>query len=889
MRRTAVLSVLAFLTVAGLALADTATWPLDVPGDYDYDPAEVLVADSQARLLSGVAGTGADGDLSLSSQTFDLNSDASGARTVADGKAWTITTSIAAGDTDLQLQGYAGGLAAGDELLLLAARGSTSTYADAGAWELAPVEAVTAGGLVTVPALASPFDGASYTVFAQRVPNYGDVTLTSSTLTASGWNGATGGVVAFRAAGAQTVASASPNTPPLMRSPVAAAARRGRGFQHHQPCCYFCSSRSLTGDASTDMEAVMEPTRRTLSVLAILVLAACSPKSTCTGSSATSSGGLKTDLATLEFTVADVLLKHRMDVDAWEDGIVAEVKVTLERDDGCRLEVKAQGCPSALGYMPVVNISLQADAFCPGWPQEREGLYIPLIEGPLGQIQLDDVQVPGRERSNTCFDSSISLFLSGMLQNAGTGEPLNIQPTELTVSGLLRSEGDYQTAINCQAVINPRDAHSVDADIAAVEAKDAPLEEIGPTPSLTLKVACPDCEEEGSLRLRGAIGWEMGSPDYFMLFENPTFPFEAELSTATDPTGKQVHWTDGTVTFQVWQDTTPGGAVPEEGEPVSQLSTEELVTGHINLLELTLDTEGTTTIECAPDEDFCLSLLASAHCNESGDDYETTECGNEKACGELSGSCEEVICSPSKIACADANNRYQCLPSGTGFGEPTVCSDGFVCLNGSCMNEECLAEVAFLVDTSQSMALEWGGVAASLASLITKSPTASFALMTFPSNNGVCTLEQQAALGMKTGQSEEILGWFDKHEAFGQTPLLEAMKSMESILPPLFTSPNGALVVLSDGADTCAFAEMSIEEREPLIVQGLGAATQLLFQDHGIRTYVIGYQYQGNPDQLNAIAANGGTAKTTYTEAGNEADLTSVLVAIGQDLKLCFE
>lgn len=633
----------------------------------------------------------------------------------------------------------------------------------------------------------------------------------------------------------------------------------------------------------------MEPTRRTLSVLAILVLAACSPKSTCTGSSATSSGGLKTDLATLEFTVADVLLKHRMDVDAWEDGIVAEVKVTLERDDGCRLEVKAQGCPSALGYMPVVNISLQADAFCPGWPQEREGLYIPLIEGPLGQIQLDDVQVPGRERSNTCFDSSISLFLSGMLQNAGTGEPLNIQPTELTVSGLLRSEGDYQTAINCQAVINPRDAHSVDADIAAVEAKDAPLEEIGPTPSLTLKVACPDCEEEGSLRLRGAIGWEMGSPDYFMLFENPTFPFEAELSTATDPTGKQVHWTDGTVTFQVWQDTTPGGAVPEEGEPVSQLSTEELVTGHINLLELTLDTEGTTTIECAPDEDFCLSLLASAHCNESGDDYETTECGNEKACGELSGSCEEVICSPSKIACADANNRYQCLPSGTGFGEPTVCSDGFVCLNGSCMNEECLAEVAFLVDTSQSMALEWGGVAASLASLITKSPTASFALMTFPSNNGVCTLEQQAALGMKTGQSEEILGWFDKHEAFGQTPLLEAMKSMESILPPLFTSPNGALVVLSDGADTCAFAEMSIEEREPLIVQGLGAATQLLFQDHGIRTYVIGYQYQGNPDQLNAIAANGGTAKTTYTEAGNEADLTSVLVAIGQDLKLCFE
>ena len=632
----------------------------------------------------------------------------------------------------------------------------------------------------------------------------------------------------------------------------------------------------------------MASLRGVVLVAALLALANCSSNDKCISSSAAPTGSLKSDLTTLEFTVADVILKHRMDVDQWEDGIIAEVRITLQRDDGCRLEVKAQGCPDSLGYMPVTSVVLQADAFCPGWPQEREGLYVPVGTGPLGTIQLENVQVPGREQSNVCFDSSIALFLSASLQNAANGAPLNIQPTDLAVTGRLWSTGDYHTAINCQAIFEPGDVQQGRADTAISDTGSEP-DDIGPTPTLTLHVECPDCEAEGSLRLRGAQGWEMGTPDYFMLFPDPTFPFEVELPMATDPTGKAVHWADGTVTFQVWQDTNPGGSVPETGEPVSPLSTEELMTGHLNLVKLTLDTEGTPVVECAPTEDFCLSLLASAQCNEAGDGYETTECGDGKACAELSGSCEEIICSPSKISCADATHTHQCLPSGTGYGETTSCSEGFVCLNGSCMNEQCLAEVVFLVDTSQSMALDWDGVAASLASLISKSPTASFALVTFPSTNGVCTLSLEPALDMAAGQSDKILGWFDKHAAFGQTPLLDAMKAMKSVLPTLFTTSSGALVVLSDGADTCAYASMPMEEREPLIVQGLGAATQLLFQDHGIRTYVIGYQYQGNPDQLNAIAANGSTGKSTYTEAGNEADLTSVLVAIGQDLKLCFE
>ena len=133
-----------------------------------------------------------------------------------------------------------------------------------------------------------------------------------------------------------------------------------------------------------------------------------------------------------------------------------------------------------------------------------------------------------------------------------------------------------------------------------------------------------------------------------------------------------------------------------------------------------------------------------------------------------------------------------------------------------------------------------------------------------------------------------MAAWFEEHQPFGQTPLLAAMNHMGAVLPDTFPA-GGALVVLSDGADTCAYSGMSYEEREALIVDELGAVTSGLFADHGIKTVVVGYQYEGNPDQLNAIAQSGGTGMEAYTEAGGEQELTMALVAIVDDLKECFE
>src|SRR5688572_22605609 len=130
------------LGTLALAHAATETWPLDPAEDYSYDPAAVTVQDGVARLYGDVTGTGADGDLSVSGTTFDLSSDVSGSRTVADGVAWTLLSAASAGDDVLTLSDVGDGLAAGDELLLLDAAGSSSRLAT-GAWETVRVAEVT--------------------------------------------------------------------------------------------------------------------------------------------------------------------------------------------------------------------------------------------------------------------------------------------------------------------------------------------------------------------------------------------------------------------------------------------------------------------------------------------------------------------------------------------------------------------------------------------------------------------------------------------------------------------------------------------------------------------------------------------------------------------------
>ena len=625
-----------------------------------------------------------------------------------------------------------------------------------------------------------------------------------------------------------------------------------------------------------------------LLAIAVHCIAGCG-STECTTESLTATGLFNAGTTGFEFTSAHANIIHRRDIDEWEDGLIASLQLELSRGTGCTFQLEAAGCVDAEDRLAIKSASLKVDSQCPGFPQEAEGLYVYMEAAALGSVKLGHPKIAGTDVAKACYASTLEISLEGLLTRAEGDLTLAVASTHIVVSGDFVSFGDADASTSCKTYFSG-DTSQVDVDTAGDVRESLEEANTGPTPSVTVAVACPDCDKLAHVRFYGSPGWTMGSPEYIHVFHNPTFPIQETLDWALNSEGKQVAWPSGSVTFQAFQDTTPGGNLPEESEPVSQLQTVDLVAGHLNKVELLLEVGIDPTVSCEPGEDVCLSTSMSGHCNDGGDGYDKSDCvQSETACSEETGECEPLACVPSSISCAGSGAHHQCLPSGTGFGEETPCQGGYICLNGSCMSEECLGEIMLLVDTSGSMFMHWDAVGTSIQNLASLSPMASFGLWNFPAPLSICDVPGQPQLGMAPNQASDLSDWFVEHEAFGQTPLVEVMKVMKSQLPNFFAGSGGALVLLSDGADTCAFPDVPPDERETLIVDELTSITAALFAEHNIKTFVVGYQYKGNPNQLVAIAANGGTGKASYTEAGDENELTNALVGIVEDLKLCFE
>jgi|GEM_PF-947717 len=155
-------------------------------------------------------GTGDDGTLDVST-SFDLSDDASGTRTEPDGVAFAVTG--LSGDT-VTVADTPDGLAAGDEVLLINLHGSDGAHGSVGTYELQYVAGVSGNDVQLEDAVAGTYgetdnvDLSDQAILIQRVPNYTDVNVSAAgVLTASGWNGETGGIVALRANGTVTIES----------------------------------------------------------------------------------------------------------------------------------------------------------------------------------------------------------------------------------------------------------------------------------------------------------------------------------------------------------------------------------------------------------------------------------------------------------------------------------------------------------------------------------------------------------------------------------------------------------------------------------------------------------------------------------------------------------
>lgn len=174
------------LVAAPQAGGVTLTWT--APSD-----ALTAVASYEVRVATAAdagLGTGSDGPLAVTSDP-----------TWVDDVRAPVVGDLAAGAMDVPLVDTTG-FAPGDEVLLYAAQGTEAP----GRWATRRVAAVGGGSLTLDAPLAEALYGATDKVFAQRVPQYTDVTVyPGGRLTAHAWDGQTGGLVAFRAAGALTI------------------------------------------------------------------------------------------------------------------------------------------------------------------------------------------------------------------------------------------------------------------------------------------------------------------------------------------------------------------------------------------------------------------------------------------------------------------------------------------------------------------------------------------------------------------------------------------------------------------------------------------------------------------------------------------------------------
>ena len=162
-------------------------------------------------------GTGRDGDLTVSSGTYNLNLNAQTGRLFPDAVAFTVT---ALGANSATLKGGVGGLVIGDEVLVINMLGSSSAYSNVGNFEIKTIAKIdfASNKLFFATNLSKTYGASSNSsltgqqVMIQRVPHYRNVVIKGS-LTADAWDGTKGGVLFFKASGTvQVTGSVSMNS-----------------------------------------------------------------------------------------------------------------------------------------------------------------------------------------------------------------------------------------------------------------------------------------------------------------------------------------------------------------------------------------------------------------------------------------------------------------------------------------------------------------------------------------------------------------------------------------------------------------------------------------------------------------------------------------------------
>ncbi len=262
--------------------------------------------------------------------------------------------------------------------------------------------------------------------------------------------------------------------------------------------------------------------------------------------------------------------------------------------------------------------------------------------------------------------------------------------------------------------------------------------------------------------------------------------------------------------------------------------------------------------------------------NDAVEFSETIGCDAGQECS--GGSC--FACEPDLFQCLGERTYRECGPDGKLWGDEKTCVEtDDVCMNGKCVNYWCVPRVLLLVDQSGSMGGSWDDVRDSIAALVAANPTVRFGLMSFPTGGWTCDVAGSLQVDFVQNNGDALRQWFEDNSPTGATPLAEAMRVVLENADTFFGGFGGAVVVLSDGEDTC-FSGSGIKV-------DLAVNTSALYLDHNVASYAVGYDFGGDPEELNTIANNGGTGLQNHIPADDEGELTAAFQIIVDDFKLC--
>lgn len=217
-----------------------------------------------------------------------------------------------------------------------------------------------------------------------------------------------------------------------------------------------------------------------------------------------------------------------------------------------------------------------------------------------------------------------------------------------------------------------------------------------------------------------------------------------------------------------------------------------------------------------------------------------------------------------------------------------VCADWNVALDNRPANVMLLEDVSASMVQDENLAVippgepsKWSVAKDAIIAIVSaKGDEINFGLDIFsnaPFNDDSCSVRSEVLVDSKPDNATRIISALDEFYPEGKTPLFLAMERYKDAShAPLFMSEEGRpfLVIVSDGKDTCDPDGPDETGREDgADVFQLGDLSAELRETMGINTIVIGFGDGVDPDQLNAIAKQGGTEFTTFLVAQNADEL----------------